>query len=409
MSLFFSLSLENIQYIFPGEYIPKKKKMATPMTASKNTHKQSTTGPNANTSNTNGLDDSLLDNHGLNLPKDVIRRVNALKNIQERMVDIETKFYDELHHLECKYASMYEPLLNTREKIVSGEHEPSDQEAKWTIDDLTGETATDLAADLKSKMNLENDTASAAAAAAAENAATPATGIPEFWLTAMKNTDIIGETVQEHDEPILKYLKDVRVRLHDTKPYGYTLEFYFTDNEFFSNKVLTKTYELTTEKDARDPLGYDGPSLYRSVGCTIDWVKGKDVTVHLVKKKQKHKSSGTIRVVTKEEKQDSFFNFFESPSEDGYRPSFKALMKNNGKPVGGENGEEQEEEEEEIDEETEDLFEADFEIGHFFKEFLIPKAVLYFTGELIDENEDYDGEEGEEDDEDLKVSLNLCI
>ena len=159
--------------------------------------------------------------------------------------------------------------------------------------------------------------------------------------------------------------------------------------------MLTKTYELTTDKDSRDPLGYDGPSLYRSVGGTIDWVKGKDITVKLVKKKQKHKSSGTIRVVTKEEKQDSFFNFFESPSEDGYRPSFKAIMKN-----GGQNAEV----EEEIDEETEDLFEADFEIGHFFKEFLIPKAVLYFTGELIDENdEDYDEEEGDADE--LKASF----
>jgi nucleosome assembly protein 1-like 1 len=363
--------------------------MTTP--ANKAQHKQ-TSGQN--TSSNNGLDDSLLDNHGLNLPKDVIRRVNALKNIQERMVDIETKFYDDLHHLECKYASMYEPLLNAREKIVSGEHEPTDAEAKWTMDDLTGQSATDLATDLKNKMKLENGTAES-------NTANPTTGIPEFWLTAMKNTDIIGETVQEHDEQILKHLKDIRVRLHDAKPYGYTLEFYFNDNEFFTNKVLTKTYELTTDKDVRDPLGYDGPSLYRSVGCTIDWVKGKDVTVRLVKKKQKHKSSGTIRVVTKEEKQDSFFNFFESPSEDGYRPSYKALLKNNGKTLS-------EEDEEEIDEETEDLFEADFEIGHFFKEFLIPKAVLYFTGELIDENEDYD-DEGEEDDEDLKVSLLLSL
>lgn len=64
-------------------------------------------------------------------------------------------------------------------------------------------------------------------------------------------------------------------------------------------------------------------------------------------------------------------------------------------------------EEDELDEEDEELYEADFEIGHFLKEFLIPKAVLYYTGELIDEasyeDEDYD----EEDDElALKVTLN---
>jgi len=331
----------------------------------------------------NGTDDSLLDAHGLNLPAEVIRRVNALKNIQSRMVDMETRFYDELHHLECKYAALYEPLHAQRETVVNGSHEPTDEECKWTLDDLTGTAnGQDLATELKSKMNLNGKAVS---------------GIPEFWLNAMKNTDIIGGTIQEHDEQVLKHLKDVRVRLHDTKPYGYTLEFHFGANEFFTNTVLTKTYELTVDKDVRDPLGYDGPSLYRSLGCTIDWAKGKNVTMKIVKKKQKHKSSGTIRLITKEEKQDSFFNFFESPSDEGYRPSFKALMAN-GNAAG-----EHRDDEDEIDEETEDLFEADFEIGHFFKEFLIPKAVLYFTGELIDENEaDDDYEDEDEDDEDLK-------
>lgn len=341
-----------------------------------------------------GHNDSLLDNQlaaPLDLPTEVIKRINALKNIQVNMIDIETKFYDELHKLECKYAHMLEPLLNQREKIVNGGYEPTESECEWLVDDLTGGKQLALADELKAKAKISEN-----GEAAAEEASV-AKGVPEFWLQAMKNTDIIGETIQEHDEPILKHLTDVRVRLHDQKPYGYTLEFYFAENEYFANKVLTKTYELTTDKDARDPLGYDGPSLYRSVGCKIDWVKGKDVTVQLIKKKQKHKSSGTIRVVTKEEKCDSFFNFFESPTDDGYRPSFKSVLKSmNG---GGDTKKvDEEEEEEEIDEDIEDLFEADFEIGHFFKEFLIPKAVLYFTGELIDENEEeFDDDEHDDD------------
>ena len=101
------------------------------------------------------------------------------------------------------------------------------------------------------------------------------------------------------------------------------------------------------------------------------------MTVKLIKKKQKHKSSGQVRVISKEEKQDSFFNFFETPTPDGIRPSFKALMKEEVKEVGGENDED---EGDDMDEENENLYEADFEIGHFFKEFLVPKAVLYFTG-----------------------------
>ena len=39
------------------------------------------------------------------------------------------------------------------------------------------------------------------------------------------------------------------------------------------------------------------------------------------------------------------------------------------------------------DEETENLLSADFEIGHFIRERIIPRAVLYFTGEAIEDDE----------------------
>lgn len=44
--------------------------------------------------------------------------------------------------------------------------------------------------------------------------------------------------------------------------------------------------------------------------CTIDWKKGKNVTVKTIKKKQKHKGRGTVRTITKQVPNDSFFNFF---------------------------------------------------------------------------------------------------
>lgn len=42
------------------------------------------------------------------------------------------------------------------------------------------------------------------------------------------------------------------------------------------------------------------------------------------------------------------------------------------------------------DEETEALLTADFEIGHFFRESIIPRAVLYFTGEALEDDDDDD-------------------
>lgn len=53
-----------------------------------------------------------------------------------------------------------------------------------------------------------------------------------------------------------------------------------------------------------------------------------------------------------------------------------------------------------VDDEVRTLLTTDFEIGHYIRERIIPRAVLYFTGEGIeDEDEDYEEEEEEEDDD----------
>ena len=113
---------------------------------------------------------------------------------------------------------------------------------------------------------------------------------------------------------------------------GFTLHFHFGPNDFFSNEILTKTYELKCEPQEDDPFAFEvglmtkslsvsylvqiynqGPEIIKCTGSTIDWKKGKNLTVKQVKKKQKHKSKGSIRTVTKQVKADSFFNFFDPP------------------------------------------------------------------------------------------------
>lgn len=49
------------------------------------------------------------------------------------------------------------------------------------------------------------------------------------------------------------------------------------------------------------------------------------------------------------------------------------------------------------DEDSEFTLATDFEIGHFFRERIVPRAVLYFTGEAL------------EDDESVSKSLSLTI
>lgn len=41
----------------------------------------------------------------------------------------------------------------------------------------------------------------------------PIKGIPDFWLTLLKEVDNIGSMIQEHDEPILRHLIDICVEL----------------------------------------------------------------------------------------------------------------------------------------------------------------------------------------------------
>ncbi|XP_017659736.1 PREDICTED: nucleosome assembly protein 1-like 1 [Lepidothrix coronata] len=178
---------------------------------------------------------------------------------------------------------------------------------------------------------------------------------------------------QEHDEPILKYLKDIKVKFSEVgQPMSFTLEFHFEPNDYFTNEVLTKTYRMRSEPDDSDPFSFDGPEIMGCTGCQIDWKKGKNVTLKTIKKKQKHKGRGTVRTVTKTVSNDSFFNFFSPPEV----------------PESGD-----------LDDDSEAILAADFEIGHFLRERIVPRSVLYFTGEAIeDDDDDYD-EEGEEADD----------
>jgi len=298
------------------------------------------------------------------LPKCVKRRVKALKRLQSDVNKIESKFYEEVHELEMKYASQYNPLYERRQQIVTAQVEPTDEECDWPSDE------EDLADEIKEKAKIEEISETKDTSEEAMNRENTK-GIPDFWLTIFKNVDMIAEMIQPHDELILKHMLDLQLKLKASS--GFVLEFIFEPNDYFSNPVLTKEYFIRFNLDTENPLGYEGPDIIKCAGCTIDWKPGKNVTVRQVKKVQKHKNRGTKRTVTQTVKNDSFFNFFDPPKV---------------------------EEDEEPDEDTEALLTADFEIGHFMRENIIPRAILYFTGEALEDDDDYEGDEEDEDDDD---------
>jgi len=315
------------------------------------------------------------------LPKVVKRKIKALKKLQNEMIKIESKFYEEVHELECKYAHKYAPFMDRRREILTGNIEPTDSDCDWPSDeedaedDLANSTGGCGAScnsgcksdELKNKAQIEDKKEDKKDDKEEENPV----GIPGFWATIFKNVDLMSEMIQDHDEPILNHLNDIKVKFSEV-PAGFTLEFHFDTNDFFTNTVLTKEYELRTEPDQTDPFSFEGPEIIKCKGCAIDWKKGKNVTVKLIKKTQKHKGRGTKRTVTKTVQNDSFFNFFSPPEvPEGDEP----------------------------DEDTEALLAADFEIGHFIRERVVPRAVLYFTGEALEDEFEEEGEEEENEEE----------
>lgn len=305
------------------------------------------------------------------LPKPMKRRLKALKKLQLEFTDMEAEFYKEVHALEVKYDLQHQKLYEKRLKILNAEHEPTDEECDFTLDDPAEEEEDkDLCQDLEEKAKVEGEEEKAAPA---HGFTDETKGIPEFWLTIFKNVDLLAEMLQDHDEPILTHLTDVKIKFHN-EPMGFTLEFHFIENDFFTNKVLTKYYEMKCKPDPEDPFRFEGPEIIRCKGCTIDWKQDKNVTVKVIKKKQKHKTRGAVRTVTKTVPRDSFFNFFNPPA------------------VPDEVGEV-------LDDQVQALLTADFEIGHYIRERIVPRAVLFFTGEALDDEDFEEEEEGEEEED----------
>lgn len=301
------------------------------------------------------------------LPAPVKRRIKSLKKLQLEATNIEARFYEEVHELEVKYHSLYQPLYNKRATITKGDYEPTEEECDYPSDSEDEEA--ELSEDVKDKAKIEDETKSEV------KEIEDAKGIPCFWLTILKNVEMLAEMVQEADEPALECLEDITTTLTEKSPMGFSLHFHFKENEYFTNSVLTKEYHMKCEPMKDDPFSFEGPEIFKCKGCTIDWKKGKNLTVKQVKKKQKHKSKGNVRTITKQVKADSFFNFFDPP------------------PV-------PEDPTAEVDEDTQAFLTADFEIGHYIRERIVPRAVLYFTGEALEEDSEFDEEEsGDEDDD----------
>jgi len=295
----------------------------------------------------------------MKLPLIMLGRVKALKNLQMNAVKVETEYYKEVGLLDAKYQTKYEKHYRQMAKVISGAYEPSGDELVWSSD-VEPE-------DVEDENDVEKD-----AETVAKRKKVPvfhpdfpadAKGLPKFWLHTLKNANeesLLG-LVEPRDEPVLEYMTDLNITLHSDHA-GFTLDFHFALNPYFTNKVLTKEYVLREGPDPKCLLQYDGPEIVGCKGCSIDWKKGMDVT-----------KEADVADIKKMSKTGSFFTFFSPPNSK------------------------------EDDDATDKVLALDYEIGFAIKEKIIPRAVVYFTGEIFrDDDEGVDDEEDCDKDEEGK-------
>jgi len=280
-------------------------------------------------------------------------RLFSLQVLQTERDELFEKYSEERRALEEKYEKLYAPLYQSRKDIVTGEKEYTDceEELKKEIEALP--------ADDKGP-----------------------TGVPDFWLVAMKNIEDLAEEISERDEACLSALVDVQTGKLEGEDedgdemVGFYLRFYFKENAYFTNKCIEKRYHM--EDDSEDAV------LNYIVCDDIDWKPGKNLTVKVLRKKPKPGAKNQ-KPITKTEPCESFFTFFyppEVPDED-----------------------EQENMTEEEVEELQEQMENDYAIGSLIATALVPNAVDHFLGLHLEDDEDEDEDDEEDDDAEYGESI----
>lgn len=260
------------------------------------------------------------------------KSLEELKQVQSELDDVKKQYEEELRKLNEKFAKIREPLYNKRHQIITKKDETDPNKF---------------------------------------------IGIPNFWQHVIENSEIYEDMFQKHDRDSLKYLDDIRViEFNEGDKSGFHIDFHYRENPYFENSVLRKTY-FRTKSDLVD---------ITSQGTEIKWKEGKNLTVSVRMKKQRHKGGKLTRKVRVEEPCDSFYNFFK-----------------NLEPPQGDEAEGDDDLQAELEAEFQDLCEMDVDIGQIIAENIVPNAIKYYTGEL---KVSFFDEEDDDDDEELEAKFN---
>ncbi|OEH79391.1 nucleosome assembly [Cyclospora cayetanensis] len=212
-----------------------------------------------------------------------------------------------------------------------------------------------------------SDLAAEAPEDAGDTASVATPGLPGFWLAVLERDSRIRATLKDGDRAALLYCQDIRAEKRLRREEGFKLFFFFSENPFFSNQVLSKEFLMRPEGD--DLV------VSKTIGTDIQWKEGMDLTKSIRISKQRNIRTKEVRVLQTISEEKSFFRFFDFTEV----PSPKAMK------IMGED-------------DTRELFKrlsAEYDIAMILRDLIIPRAVNIYLG--IEAGESASEESSEED------------
>lgn len=111
--------------------------------------------------------------------------VHALKQLQLERIRTEIGLHQKIHDLQAEFDAKLLEFDRKRAKIISGEYVPTEKECVYEYADSEFPPPPEITKN----------------------------GIVSFWPMIFHNLDMISEMIQEHDEPIINHLVDLRCEI----------------------------------------------------------------------------------------------------------------------------------------------------------------------------------------------------
>lgn len=243
-----------------------------------------------------------------------------------------------------KFEPKYTPLYEERNKVINGEYDEELPKAEFSNIEKVHKMCGLTEEDIKKGSNEEKQK-----------------GIPQFWLKALKESELIGKLISEADEKIMEHITNINTH-YEEGLFDFTITFHFSENKYFNHKTLSKKYcfnDKTTE-------------VCKTEATEIEWNSEElDPKIKKVTKKTKSKKGG-MKTTTTTKEVPSFFRFFESLSLEIFKE----------KEIGDEKVDE-----EDVKDQFAETLEAVYEFGVNLKDEVLPHAVEYFLGIVPDQEE----------------------